>query len=388
VSDHLLGRDASSITSATNVWYESRVLSYADYLPFGATMTGRSGSTVGYRFGFNGKEKDEAGEFGSLTHYDYGFRIYSPVIAKFLSVDPLSPSYPWYTPYQFAGNSPITFIDQDGLERVYAADGTFIHQYGWNIFNRKVVSNMDLANQIRRNPGAFADHLENSKIFKPAKLFDGSETIQEAAIGATIMGASSYYLKYNKTRNSGYLEAASLLFDFATGEGPYLRKYKFEDPFFQLLNTDNKLLAEVVSDFEKELAKNNTDAKSYFGNFSKFKGGYEFSPDHGFENDGFSGLKESIDQHIEAIKENPIEFVIGGMSYKMWPTNRKDLGQGYEIEFVNVSGKNSLLLHLATDIDNVATERPYGLMNKKQRFRGHMTAEQYEQIKRQLNENR
>jgi hypothetical protein len=27
-------------------------------------------------------------------------------------------------------------------------------------------------------------------------------------------------------------------------------------------------------------------------------------------------------------------------------------------------------------------------MNKKQRFRGHMTAEQYEQIKRQLNENR
>lgn len=33
-----------------------------------------------------------------------------------LSVDPLSKSYPWYTPYQFAGNRPIDAIDYDGLE--------------------------------------------------------------------------------------------------------------------------------------------------------------------------------------------------------------------------------------------------------------------------------
>ena len=33
-----------------------------------------------------------------------------------MSVDPLTRSYPWYTPYQFAGNSPIKFIDLDGLE--------------------------------------------------------------------------------------------------------------------------------------------------------------------------------------------------------------------------------------------------------------------------------
>lgn len=68
-----------------------------------------------YRYGFNAKEKDSEGEFG-LNHYDYGFRIYNPAIAKFLSVDPLADSYPWYTPYQFAGNSPVSFIDLDGLE--------------------------------------------------------------------------------------------------------------------------------------------------------------------------------------------------------------------------------------------------------------------------------
>lgn len=31
-------------------------------------------------------------------------------------MDPLTSSYPWYTPYQFAGNKPIRFIDLDGLE--------------------------------------------------------------------------------------------------------------------------------------------------------------------------------------------------------------------------------------------------------------------------------
>ena len=66
------------------------------------------------RFGFNGKENDS--EWGSQVIQDYGFRIYNPSIGKFLSVDPLVKDYPWYTPYQFAGNTPIKFIDIDGLE--------------------------------------------------------------------------------------------------------------------------------------------------------------------------------------------------------------------------------------------------------------------------------
>jgi len=72
-----------------------------------------------YRYGFNGKEKDQNLEFGSQTVYDYGFRIYNPAIGKFLSVDPLTKQFPWYTPYQFAGNSPIVSIDLDGLEDVF-----------------------------------------------------------------------------------------------------------------------------------------------------------------------------------------------------------------------------------------------------------------------------
>ena len=70
----------------------------------------------GYWYGFNGKEKDK--EMNSLTAYDYGFRIYNPGIGKFLSVDPLTSSYPSWSPYPFAMNRVIDGIDIDGLEYI------------------------------------------------------------------------------------------------------------------------------------------------------------------------------------------------------------------------------------------------------------------------------
>jgi len=73
-----------------------------------------------YRMGFNGKEKDDEIS-GEGATYDYGFRIYDSRLGRFLSVDPLFNGYPFYTPYQFAGNNPILNIDLDGLEEVQAA---------------------------------------------------------------------------------------------------------------------------------------------------------------------------------------------------------------------------------------------------------------------------
>lgn len=39
--------------------------------------------------------------------------------SRFLSIDPLTRSFPFYTPYQYAGNKPIACIDLDGLEEVW-----------------------------------------------------------------------------------------------------------------------------------------------------------------------------------------------------------------------------------------------------------------------------
>ena len=95
--------------------FRPNVITYSNYYPFGMAQPGRNLNSADYKFGYNGKEKDDEIK-GSGNSYDYGFRMYDPRVAKFLSIDPLAAEYPWYTPFQFAGNTPIQAIDLDGLE--------------------------------------------------------------------------------------------------------------------------------------------------------------------------------------------------------------------------------------------------------------------------------
>lgn len=106
----------SSTPDGTLDYYTANVASAQDYYPGGMLMPGRKYSSASlYRYGFNGKENDNEVK-GEGNQQDYGMRIYDPRLGRFLSEDPFSPSYPWYTPYQFAGNNPIKYVDLDGAE--------------------------------------------------------------------------------------------------------------------------------------------------------------------------------------------------------------------------------------------------------------------------------
>ncbi len=94
------------------------VLSWSDYYPFGLTKDSRSNESSSYRFGFNGKEKDSWSADGNI--YDYGFRILNTKYGRFMSIDPLTKSYPWNSTYAFAENRVIDGIDLDGLEYLKA----------------------------------------------------------------------------------------------------------------------------------------------------------------------------------------------------------------------------------------------------------------------------
>jgi RHS repeat-associated protein len=76
-------------------------------------MPGREFSAEEYRYGFNGMEKDD--EFkGEGNSYDYGARMYDSRIGRWLSVDPLAGKFQDISPFSFAANNPIYFIDPDG----------------------------------------------------------------------------------------------------------------------------------------------------------------------------------------------------------------------------------------------------------------------------------
>jgi RHS repeat-associated protein len=111
-----------SSNGTTVDYYNADVFNANDYYPFGMLMPGRKyAASNAYRYGFNGKENDNEVK-GEGNEQDYGMRVYDPRIGKFLSVDPLTANYPWYTPYQFAGNKPINSIDLDGLEEYETYD--------------------------------------------------------------------------------------------------------------------------------------------------------------------------------------------------------------------------------------------------------------------------
>lgn len=117
ISDKKIGVDVAPQDGIID-YYNADVISAQDYYPGGMQMPGRNYSAGNdYRYGFNGKEEDDEVK-GDGNQQDYGFRIYDPRLVRFLSVDPLTKDYPWYTPYQFAGNKTIWAVDLDGLEEL------------------------------------------------------------------------------------------------------------------------------------------------------------------------------------------------------------------------------------------------------------------------------
>ncbi len=80
-------------------------------------------SSFGYRFGFNGMEKDDEVK-GTGNSYDFGARIYDSRLGRWMSTDPLFKKYPSNSPYFGLGNNPICFFDYDGRD---IGDGAMIN---------------------------------------------------------------------------------------------------------------------------------------------------------------------------------------------------------------------------------------------------------------------
>jgi RHS repeat-associated protein len=87
-----------------------------NYYPFGMVKEGMfAKSGEGYRYGFNGMERDnETKGFGN--DLDFGARLLDPRLARWKSVDPSAIKFPSMSPYNTFANNPILFIDPDGWE--------------------------------------------------------------------------------------------------------------------------------------------------------------------------------------------------------------------------------------------------------------------------------
>ena len=98
------------------------------YYPFGAIFADVGINDSFQRYKYNGKELDR---MHGINFYDYGARMYDPLLGQFTKMDPLAEKYYSVQPYAYCLNNPISMIDKNGKEPTYEeAARIAAHVYG------------------------------------------------------------------------------------------------------------------------------------------------------------------------------------------------------------------------------------------------------------------
>jgi RHS repeat-associated protein len=109
--------NGNGIIDVTGVATTTEILNENHYYPFGMNMgyawenNTATTMSIDNKYQYNGKEMND--DFG-LNWFDYGARWYDASVSRWWSVDPLSEDYSRWSPFNYAVNNPVRFIDPDG----------------------------------------------------------------------------------------------------------------------------------------------------------------------------------------------------------------------------------------------------------------------------------